>query len=354
MKRILAINPGSTSTKIGIFEDDKLVLEKKVEHSADELKDFARVADQFEYRKEVLLSVLAQENLKPESFDAIVGRGGLMKPIVSGTYHVSDAMLEDFREAKYGEHASNLGAMIATALAEEGTPAYIVDPVVVDELDPIARISGLKGIERVSIFHALNQKAVAKRYAAETGSPYDQLNLIVAHLGGGVSVAAHKKGRCVDVNNALDGEGPFSPERTGGLPVRDVIRLSYSGEYSDKDLRKQFVGKGGLVSYFGTQDAREVQKMGAEGNEEAKLVYDAMGYQVAKEIAANAAVLHGEVDAILLTGGIAYDKEFVGKIEKAVSWIAKVVVYPGEDELEALAQGALRCLTGKEEARIYD
>lgn len=354
MKRILAINPGSTSTKIGIFEDETLVLERKVEHSADELKGFARVADQFDYRKQVLQNVLAEVGCDADSFDAIVGRGGLMKPIAGGTYTVTDTMLADFKKARYGEHASNLGAMLAIALAGGDTPAYIVDPVVVDEMHPIARISGLKGVERVSIFHALNQKAVAKRYAKEKGIAYDQLNLIVAHLGGGISVAAHERGRCVDVNNALDGEGPFSPERTGGLPVRDVIRLSYSGEYSDRDLRKQFVGKGGLVSYFGTQDAREVQKMAEEGNEEAALVYDAMGYQVAKEIAANAAVLKGKVDGIILTGGIAYDKDFVGKIKDAIGWIAEVTVYPGEDELEALAQGALRCLTGEEEARIYD
>lgn len=354
MKKILAINPGSTSTKIGIFEDETLVLEKKVEHTAEELKDFARVADQFTYRKQVLENVLKEEGCHADSFDAIVGRGGLMKPIVSGTYSVTDQMLSDFQEAKYGEHASNLGAMLAMALAGDDTPAYIVDPVVVDELEPIARISGQNGIERISIFHALNQKAVAKRHAKEVGTPYNELNLIVAHLGGGISVAAHQKGRCIDVNNALDGEGPFSPERAGGLPVRDVIRLSYAGDYTEKELKKQFVGKGGLVSYFGTQDAREVQKMAQEGNEDAALVYDAMGYQVAKEIGANAAVLQGKVDGILLTGGIAYDKDFVQKIEDAIGWIAKVYVYPGEDELEALAQGALRCLSGEEEARIYD
>ena len=354
MKKILAINPGSTSTKIGIFEDETLVLEKKLEHTAEELKGFSQVADQFDYRLNILKDILAEEGCQDDSFDAVVGRGGLMKPIVSGTYAVSESMLEDFRAARYGEHASNLGAMLAIAIAGEDTPAYIVDPVVVDELDPVARVSGMKGVERISIFHALNQKAVAKRYAREKGVPYEEITRLVAHLGGRVSVAAHKKGRAVDVNNALDGEGPFSPERAGGLPVRDVIRLSYSGDFSEKELRRQFVGKGGLVSYFGTSDARVVQKMADEGNKEAALVYEALSYQVAKEIGACAAVLQGKVDAILLTGGIAYDKGFVQRVKEATDWIADVVVYPGEDELEALAQGALRCLQGEEEVRRYD
>lgn len=353
MARIFVLNPGSTSTKIGLFDDGKLVVEKSLAHNPEELAGFSNVWDQFDFRKNILLDFLKENDIDINSFDAVVGRGGLMKPIVSGTYEVNDAMLEDFSSAKYGEHASNLGAKLANALKGEKGRAFIVDPVVVDEFEPLARISGQKGIERASIFHALNQKAVAKRFAKEEEKAYTDLNLIVAHMGGGVSVGAHKKGMVIDGNNALDGDGPFSPERAGGLPVRDVIRIAYSGEFTEKELRKHFVGKGGLMSYFGTQDARAVSDMAHEGNEEAQLVYEAMGYQIAKEIGACAAVLEGDVDAILLTGGIAHDKEMVAWIEKRVKWIAPLKVYPGEDELEALAEGGLRVLTGEEEAKTY-
>lgn len=353
MAKIFTINPGSTSTKIGIFEDDKLVIEQSLAHNPEELAKYSSVWEQIDFRKNILLKFLEDNNINIDDFDAVVGRGGLMKPIVSGTYEVSKAMLDDFTSAKYGEHASNLGAKLALELKGKKARAFIVDPVVVDELAPIARVSGQEGTERISIFHALNQKAVAKRFASETGKGYTELNLIVAHMGGGVSIGAHKKGMVVDVNNALDGDGPFSPERAGGIPVRDVIRIAYSGEFTEAQLRKHFVGKGGLMSYFGTQDAREVSKMAHEGDEKAQIVYEAMAYQIAKEIGACASVLEGNVDAILLTGGIAHDKEFVGWITKRIEWIAPVHAYPGEDELEALAQGGLRVLRGEEEAKTY-
>lgn len=353
MAKILVINPGSTSTKIGIFEDETLIVEEKVMHTAEELKGFSRVADQFDYRLQLLQDLFARNDIDVREFACVVGRGGLMKPIISGTYTVRESMLDDFKNATYGEHASNLGAMLAYAIADGRVPAFIVDPVVVDELQEIARVSGQSGIDRISIFHALNQKAVAKRYAQEIGKDYTDLNLIVAHLGGGVSVGAHRRGSVIDVNNALDGDGPFSPERAGGLPVRSVIHECFHSGMTEKELRKHYVGCGGLVSYFGTSDAREVRKMGAEGDEKADLVYRAMAYQTAKEIGACAAVLHGVVDAILLTGGIAYDNAFTEWVAESVSWIAKVFMYPGEDELEALALGGLRILRGEEQAREY-
>ncbi len=353
MNRILVINPGSTSTKIAIFEEDRKVFEDSITHSAESLASYPTIYDQFDFRLALLKETLREQGIPIKSIDCVVGRGGLMKPIVSGTYRVNDAMLEDFRQAKYGEHASNLGALLADAIAGDRTEAFIVDPVVVDEMDEIARVSGYKGIERISIFHALNQKAIGKRHAKESGRKYEEMNLIIAHLGGGISVGAHEKGRVVDVNNALNGDGPFSPERSGGLPMRDVITTCFHSGLSEAVIRKSFVGEGGLVSYFHTADARDVRAMIEKGDSEAALVYDAMAYQVSKEIAGCAAVLKGKIDAILLTGGIAYDSTFTEKIKERVGWMAKVEVYPGEDELEALALGALCVKNGEEQAREY-
>lgn len=289
-----------------------------------------------------------------ESLDAIIGRGGLLKPIEGGTYEINEAMLEDLKSGFRGEHASNLGGILAYDIAKDlNIRSFIVDPVVVDELQDVARISGLKGIERVSIFHALNQKAVARKHAKSLGKKYEELNLIVAHLGGGVSVGAHEKGKVIDVPNALNGEGPFSPERAGGLPVGQLIELCFSGKYTKEEIKKMIVGNGGIVSYLGTNDAREVSKRIKEGDKEAELIYYAMAYQVSKEIGACAAVLKGNVDGILITGGIAYDEEFTSWIEERVKFIAPVTIYPGEDELAALAQGGLRVLKGEEEAKIY-
>ena len=293
-------------------------------------------------------------DIKLEELDCVVGRGGLLKPIKGGTYSVSDDMIEDLRVGVSGQHASNLGGIIAREFSKElGIPAYIVDPVVVDELSDVARISGLDDIERRSIFHALNQKAIARRYADEVGKKYDELNLIVGHMGGGISVGAHEKGSVIDVANALDGEGPFSPERSGGIPVGSLVQMCYSGEYSLADMKKKITGRGGLVSYLDTSDARDVEAMIEKGDKKAELVYDAMAYQIAKEIGSCSVVLEGKVDAILLTGGIAYSKMFTKKIIDKVSFIADVKVYPGEDEMAALALGGLRILRGEEEAKIY-
>ncbi len=352
--RILAINPGSTSTKIAIYDNEKEVFETTLRHSNDEIAKYEKVSDQYDFRKEVILNALTENGINLTKLSAVVGRGGLLKPIKGGTYAVNEEMIEYLKEAPRGEHASNLGGMIAHEIAHQlNIPAYIVDPVVVDELAPIARISGMPEIERISIFHALNQKAVARRYALEHNKPYDQVNLIVAHLGGGVSVGAHEKGRVVEVNNALDGEGPFSPERTGSLPVGDLAKMCFSGKYTHAEIKKMITGKGGLVAYLGTNDGRDVVKMIESGDENAKLIFEAMAYQVAKDIGSCATVLKGKVDAIILTGGLAYGAMLTEWIKSRVEFISEVIIYPGEDEMIALAQGGLRILRKEEPAQIY-
>lgn len=354
MHKLIIINPGSTSTKIGIFEDENLIFEKTIRHTVEDLKEFDKMYDQLGFRKEIILNTFKENNINIKGIDAVVGRGGLVKPIESGTYAVNDLMLEHLKNGYMGEHASNLGGLLAFELAKElDCKSYIVDPVVVDELQPVARISGLKEIERVSIFHALNHKAIAKRYAKSINKKYEDLRMVVVHLGGGVSVGAHEYGKVIDCANALNGEGPFSPERTGSLPVGDLIKLCYSGKYTYDDMKKKLTGKGGIVSYLGTNDAREVVKKIEAGDEEARLIYYAMAYQIAKEIGAVSVALRGKVDAILLTGGIAYDEMFTGWIKEMVDFIAPVHVFPGEDELLALCEGGLRVLRGEEEAKEY-
>ncbi len=353
--RLLVINPGSTSTKIAIFDDTIPVLERTLRHSSAEIARFDRLIDQYQFRKEAVEAALQEAGVRPEDLQAVVGRGGLLKPIPGGTYAVNEVMQDDLRQAKYGEHASNLGGLLAADLAAaSGIPAFIVDPVVVDELQPVARLTGLPQISRRSIWHALNQKAVARRAAADLGKQYSELNLIVVHLGGGISVGAHQAGNTIDVNNALDGDGPFSPERSGGLPAGDLVRLCFSGQYQQAEIRKLLVGRGGLVAYLGTNDGRDVVKRLLAGDEQAETVYRALAYQVAKEIGAAAAVLSGKVDAIVITGGLAYDQDYlVNWIKERVAFISQVLVYPGEDELLALAEGALRVLTGAESAKQY-
>lgn len=351
---ILTINPGSTSTKLAIFEDAKEILTRNLSHAADELAAYAGIIDQYDFRRARIAEFLAENGYAVGRFAAIVGRGGLLKPMASGTYRVNAAIVDDLRQCRYGAHASNLGALLAASLAEEaGCPAFIVDPVVVDELDPVARITGCPAIEKVSIFHALNQKAVAKRYAASQGKAYESLNLIVAHLGGGISVGCHRQGRIVEVNNALDGNGPFSPERAGTLPAGQWAKLIQKEQLAPEAIAKMLAGRGGLVAHLGTNDAREVEKRIAAGDERAKLVYEAMIYQVASHIGAAAIPVRGKVDAILLTGGIAYSEYLTSRISEYVRFIAPVTVLPGEDELLALAEGALRVLRGDEAAREY-
>lgn len=352
--RILVINPGSTSTKIGVFDNELSIFEKTIRHEREILSQYNNIIDQYEFRKKVILESLDIEGINISKLKAVCGRGGLLRPIEGGTYRVNEEMLTDLRAGFNGEHASNLGGILAHEIAAGlNIPAYIVDPVVVDELEPVARVSGFSLIERKSIFHALNQKAVARRVAKELGKKYENINLIVAHMGGGITVGAHKKGKVVDVNNGLHGDGPFSPERAGTVPAGDLVALCYSGHYFFDEVMKKLVGQGGLVGYLHTNDALAVEKMIEKGDEKAELVYSAMAYQVAKEIGSASAVLSGKVDAIILTGGLAYGKEFVSAISDRVNWIADVIVKPGEDELQALAEGALRVLRGEENEKVY-
>jgi butyrate kinase len=352
--RILVINPGSTSTKIGVFDNEMSVMEKTLRHDAETIGSFENIIDQYEFRKNTILEALHEEGINISKLSAVCGRGGLLRPIEGGTYSVNDQMLHDLRIGYNGQHASNLGGILAYEIAQGlNIPSFIVDPVVVDEMDDIARISGFSKIERKSIFHALNQKAVARRVAKELNKKYNELNLIVVHMGGGITVGAHKNGRVIDVNNGLNGDGPFSPERAGTVPAGDLVKLCFSGDYYRDEVMKMLVGQGGLVGYLGTNDAVQVEKMIASGNIEAKKIYAAMAYQVAKEVGAASAVLAGKVDAIILTGGLAYGKDFVADISSRINWIADVIIQPGEDELQALTEGALRVLRGEEEAKVY-
>lgn len=352
---ILAINPGSTSTKIAIFEDENQIFIKTIRHSAEEISKFPDVASQFSYRKELILSELQQAGIDLSTLNAIVGRGGLIKPIESGIYEVNATMLQDLKHPVMGEHASNLGGLIAYDIAQDihnGAKAYIADPVVVDELEPIARFSGHPALPRVSIFHALNQKTIGRTYAREIGKKYEELNLIIAHLGGGISVSAHHYGRVIDTNNALDGDGPFSPERSGTLPAGALVDLCFSGEKTKAEIRKMSCGAGGMVAYLGSNNMLEIEKRAEEDPEWAGIM-NAMSYQVAKEIGAMATVLKGQVDAILLTGGIAYGKPVTDFISERVSFIAPVKVYPGEDEMRALALNGLMVLRGEQKVKAY-
>lgn len=353
-KNLLIINPGSTSTKIGVFQDEKELFQETLRHSSDEIAKYETIFDQMDFRKDIILNILKEKNFDLNSLSAVVGRGGMLKPMASGTYKVNDKMLEDLKIGVQGQHASNLGGMLANKIAEElNIPSFIVDPVVVDELDNVARVSGVPELPRLSKFHALNQKAVAKRYAKENKAKYEDLNLIVVHMGGGVSVGAHKDGRVIDVNNALDGEGPFSPERAGTVPAGQLIRMCYSGEFTEKEIYTKIVGKGGYVAYLNTNDARDVLKLMEAGDKNAELYFNAFIYQVSKSIGEMSAVLKGKVDRIILTGGIAYSEKVEEEIKKRIGWISEITVYPGEDELLALAQGALRVLNGEEEVKEY-
>jgi len=350
----LIINPGSTSTKIGVFEDETLLFEETLRHSTEEIAQYASIVDQKDFRKQIIIDLLKEKNFDINSLQVIVGRGGMLKPIPGGTYAVSDELLEDLKIGRQGQHASNLGGILAKEIGDSiGVPSYIVDPTVVDELIPIARYSGVPELPRTSVFHALNQKAVAKRYAKEQGVAYDSLNLIVVHMGGGVSVGAHEKGRVIDVFNALDGDGAFSPERAGAAPSGALIKMCFSGKYTEQEVYKKFVGNGGFNAYLGTNDMRDVAKMIENGDEHAREVRDAFVFQVCKNIGSMSCVLKGKVDQIIVTGGIAYNKDIVDQMKERAGFIAPFTVYPGEDELRALAQGALRVLNGEEKAMEY-
>lgn len=352
--KILAINPGSTSTKIAVYVDESPVLVHTIRHSVEELSPFAKVIDQYDFRKQLVLCALEANNI-PFEFDVIIGRGGLVKPIPSGVYEVNEALKHDLTHA-VRSHASNLGGLIASELAVmlPQCRAFIADPVVVDELDDISRISGSPLLPRVSIFHALNHKAIARRYAREHNVRYEDLNLIVCHLGGGISVAAHRKGRVVDVNNALDGEGPFSPERAGTLPAGELINLCFSGRFTREDLQKMVTGRAGLAAHLGSTDILSIQERINQGDKHAELILDAMIYNVAKAVGSEAVALQGKVDAIIFTGGIAYSDSIVSKLKSYVSFLGDVSVYPGEDEMGALAMNALGALSGELTVKVYN
>ncbi len=353
--KILVINPGSTSTKFAVYVDERAEFVANLPHADAELEQFRGrpVLDQQPFRAALIERELKRAGYALKDLDATAGRGGLLPPLVSGTYRVNQVMIDDLRAAERGEHASNLGAVLAVEIAQHaGVEAYVVDPVSVDEWSERARLSGSALLERYCLSHALNTKAVSKRFAREAGRPYEQLRLIVAHVGSGVSVSAHEDGRMIDGTNTRE-DGPFSGDRAGGVPCTKLVELCFSGKYTRKQVEAMLFGEGGLYSYLGTKDLREVERRIAAGDSRAALVFDAMVYQIAKEIGAMAAVLKGRVDAVLLTGGMAKSEKLVNELRPSVEWIAPLVVYPGEDELQALAEGVLRVLRGEEQAREF-
>lgn len=353
MERILVINPGATSTKFALYDGEQVLLKKIIEHQGRNLQNFVKIFDQHQYRKNLIIAALEEAEIPLATLTAVVGRGGLLKPIAGGTYSVNALMIDDLKNAKYGEHASNLGAVLAYGFAQQlGIPAFIVDSVSTDELESVARVAGLPEFARISMTHALNMKTVGRKIAAELGKTYTAVNFIVAHLGTGISLSAQQQGKMIDV---VDGrsEGSFSLERCGGLPISQLVKLCYSGKYTYEELCKRLFLTGGIYAYLGTKDVRRVEKMATEGNTKAELLLEALGYQVAKDIGSLATVLKGKVDRIIITGGIAYSQRIVNMIIERVKFIAPVIVVPGEEELESLAKGAMRVLRGEERAQIY-
>jgi butyrate kinase len=352
--RILSINPGATSTKVALYQDTKPEKVEVIRHSSDDLSTFKHTLDQLDLRKGLILKFLAQSDVKVSNLSAVVGRGGPFKALESGTYIVNEKMLSDIKTGNVqADHPSNLGALIAHEITKDtSVPAFIVDPVSVDEFPAVARISGLPELPRKSLSHALNIKMVARKAASELGKKYEDLNLIIVHLGSGISVSSHLKGKMIDVNNAND-MGPFSPQRTGALPVTGLAKLCFSGKYTQPEMYNLLTKKGGLLAHLGTDNVEEVERRIDQGDQKAKLIYEAMIYQIAKEIGAMATTLDGEVDAIVLTGGIANSKRLVNLITNKVKLVAKVLIFPGEDEMEALTLGALRVLSGEESSKEY-
>ncbi len=355
MKLILAINPGSTSTKIAVFEGTHQIFVTNIQHSIEDLKPFERITDQREYRKDLIIREINDAGIYKNYILAVMGRGGLIKPVPSGVIEVNDALMRDLIDSPLGEHASNLGGLIAFDIAQLLTKAraFIVDPVVVDEFEPLARIAGHPLFERKSIFHPLNQKAVARMHANAHNKQYEELNLIVAHMGGGITIGAHKKGKVIDVNNGLDAEGPITPERSGTLPCGDLVELCFSGRYSQKEIKNMLKGKGGYVAYFGTNNGYQIEQLALDGDAKAQLIQEALAYQVAKFVGAMSTVLKGEVDGILLTGGMAHGKAIVDTITERVKHISPVFVYPGEDEMRALAMNGLRVINEETDVIVY-
>ncbi len=351
--KILAINPGSTSTKAALYEDKEILFDMTLRHSAEELSKYSHVIEQLEWRKELILDALKERDFDVTNLSAVVGRGGLVKPIEGGVYEVNDTLVEDTKHA-VREHASNLGALIARSIADQiGVKSFIADPVVVDELEPVARVSGIPELPRTSMFHALNSKAIAHAYADDQGKEYETLNLIVVHMGGGVSVSIHKHGRIVDTTNALSGDGAFSPERAGRVEPMALVDLCFSGKHSHEEMQKMVIGHGGLMALMETNSMLDVVNASLEGDDHAQLVFDAFCYNVAKDIGAMSTVANGKIDAILITGGIAYNEHITKSLTEKCEFIAPVVIYAGENELGSLSGSVLKVLQGKAEAKVY-
>lgn len=349
--KIVAINLGSTSTKIAYYLNDICQWKENVIHPAEEIKQFATIWDQYDYRMESITRFLDQRSIKIAELDAIVSRGGHTRPIIGGVYRINEAMLADSGSEKYGNHATDLGIKLAYGLSQQGPLAFTVDPPTTDEFEPLARYSGLPELPRRSSFHILNHRAVGKQYAKDIGKKYETLNLVVAHMGGGITVAAHKKGKLVDANNGIDGDGPFSTNRCCSVPVGALVKMCFSGEYTHEQIKKKLNGNGGMMAYLGENDVKTVSDRAVAGDPKCREVLDAMCYQTSKEIAACAAVLCGKVDAILLTGGIVNDQTIVAYIRDHVEFIAPVVAYPGEYEMQSLGLNALAALKGEEEIK---
>ena len=354
-KKILIINPGSTSTKIGMYCAGEMLINESVNHSAEELKEFKTIWDQYDYRKAAIRNFLANHNISIEEIDAIASRGGNVRPIPGGIYPICDEMIKDMKSGVYGKHPTNVGGLVAFDLGKQfDIPVFTLDPPMTDELCTSARYSGIPQIERLSSFHALNQKATARKISAEIGKPYENLNMIVVHMGGGISVGAHKRGKIIDVNNALDGDGPFSPERAGSLPAGDLVKMCFSGKYSEDEILRLLTGGGGLMAYLGTTSGIEIEKRIADGDKKAEEVFEAMAYQVSKEVGACAAVLEGEIDAIALTGSLVYSKVLMKSLQKKISFIAPIHLNPGENEMLALAEGVMRYFNEEEQLSAYN
>jgi butyrate kinase len=352
--RILVINPGSTSTKIAVYENDIPIVEEFVHHSPEEFRSMRNALEQREIRYGHVMRMLEEKNVRPESLDAVVGRGGIIKPIESGTYAINEKMKQDLIDNTAAVHASVLGGLLAADLGEKyGIPSFVVDPIVVDEMEQLAKLSGIPGIERRSIFHALNAKSVVRKVARDLGVKYEDGRFVVAHMGGGITVGAHRYGRVIDVNDGISGEGPFSPERCGTVPLAPIIEMCYSGKFTKDEMLAYLSKSGGMLAYLGTNDMRVVEKYIRNGDDYSALVMDSMAYQVSKEIGAMVAVLEGRLNAIILTGGLAHSHRFTASIKQRVDQIAPVITYPGENELSALAEGALRVLRGEERVKEY-
>jgi len=353
-EKILIINPGSTSTKVGLYQSGEMLVNSSVSHSAEELKAFKTIWEQYDFRKEAVHGVLADNKVAITDIDAIACRGGNVRPIPGGIYAICPRMIKDMKSGIYGKHPTNVGGLVAFDLGKEfDIPVFTLDPPMTDEMCTSARYSGIPQIERQSSFHALNQKATARKISTELGENYDQINMIVVHVGGGISVGAHRKGRIIDVNNALDGDGPFSPERAGSLPAGDLVKLCFSGQYSQEQITRLLTGGGGLMAYLGTTDGIEIEKRIAAGDQQAAAVFEAMAYGVAKEVGACAAVLEGAVDAIALTGSLVYSKTLMASLRKKIVFLAPIYLNPGENEMQALAEGVMRYLNQEESLATY-